>query len=376
MAAAKAEVHPDPNLLSAFTEKLLAKDERLRVMEHLAQCSDCREVVTLSIPEFEPATAIAAVQARSPWLAWPVLRWGTLAACVVVVGVGVMLHHLRQENAQPLVAARQVVTVPESRTTPEVRAVQPSGTELGPNVGSRPLPEARRDTATASVEKLPEASSYANLAAPRARTSTAAPALSAKMAIPQLRNQARLPELSQVAPSANPAESADVTANSELAELMPGRAKDAIQAPRAFNPAPGMTGETLGPGEIASNNANDSLLPTTPNLTPRWTLSADGTLQRSLDSGRSWKTITVSNRTIFRALAANGLDIWVGGSGGALYHSSDAGEHWVRLQPVANGESLAADIIGVEFTDILHGKVTTSQETWTTADCGQTWEKQ
>jgi photosystem II stability/assembly factor-like uncharacterized protein len=113
------------------------------------------------------------------------------------------------------------------------------------------------------------------------------------------------------------------------------------------------------------------------NLIPRWTLSSDGTLQRSLDSGMTWETIPVSSQTIFRALAANGLNIWVGGAAGALFHSSDAGEHWTQVRPMVNGETLVDDIIGVEFRDALHGKLTSSIEgIWITADAGQTWQKQ
>jgi photosystem II stability/assembly factor-like uncharacterized protein len=115
----------------------------------------------------------------------------------------------------------------------------------------------------------------------------------------------------------------------------------------------------------------------TASLAPRWTLSADGTLQRSLDTGATWQTIVVSSNTVFRALAANDLDIWVGGSAGALFHSSDAGEHWTQVRPVASGAVLEDDIVGVEFTDTLHGTLTSSaEETWITADAGQTWHKQ
>ena len=133
--------------------------------------------------------------------------------------------------------------------------------------------------------------------------------------------------------------------------------------------------DTVEVSGAAVSVASDAVIST--NLAPRWTLSSDGTLQRSLDSGGTWQTIRVSNNTIFRALAANGLDIWVGGSAGALFHSSDAGRHWTQVRPVANGETLSDDIIGVEFTDLVHGKLTTSNaETWTTADAGQTWERQ
>ena len=84
----------------------------------------------------------------------------------------------------------------------------------------------------------------------------------------------------------------------------------------------------------------------------------------------------VANHVVFRALAANGSDIWAGGAAGALYHSSDAGQHWVQVNPTADGNSLTGDIVTVEFSDAAHGKLTTStRETWTTADAGDTWQK-
>ncbi len=109
---------------------------------------------------------------------------------------------------------------------------------------------------------------------------------------------------------------------------------------------------------------------------PRWTLSGDGVLQRSLDSGKTWQTIRVASNVVFRALAANDSDIWVGGAAGALYHSSDAGQHWIQAHPVAEGKVLTADIVTVEFIDAQHGTLTTAnRETWTTIDAGDTWQK-
>ena len=100
-------------------------------------------------------------------------------------------------------------------------------------------------------------------------------------------------------------------------------------------------------------------------------------MQRSLDSGRTWQTVPVASHLILRALAANGLDIWVGGEAGALFHSPDAGQHWAQVLPIANGQPFAGDIVGVEFSDGLHGKLTSSnREIWITSDAGQTWQKQ
>ena len=109
---------------------------------------------------------------------------------------------------------------------------------------------------------------------------------------------------------------------------------------------------------------------------PRWTISSDGSLKRSLDAGKTWQKITVDDHAPFRAVSALGPDVWVGAAGGVLYHSGDAGEHWTRIRPAVNGSSLTADIVSLEFTDTQHGKLTTvNGETWTTTDAGQTWQK-
>ena len=112
-------------------------------------------------------------------------------------------------------------------------------------------------------------------------------------------------------------------------------------------------------------------------LNPRWTLTAQGTLQQSLDGGITWRRIQVSNGQVFRAVAAAGQSIWLGGKRGVLFHSSDAGQHWTQIQPTAKLSLPTSDIIGIEFEDYQHGKLTTaSNESWTTSDAGQSWEKQ
>ena len=54
---AKPGVHPDPDLLTAFAEKSLNDRERAHVLQHLVECADCREVLSLAMPEIEPALA-------------------------------------------------------------------------------------------------------------------------------------------------------------------------------------------------------------------------------------------------------------------------------------------------------------------------------
>ncbi len=143
---------------------------------------------------------------------------------------------------------------------------------------------------------------------------------------------------------------------------------------------------------------------------PRWAISATGALQRSFDQGQTWQTVDVNANPlganaaslqisakasrvkakdadkalkqsaaplIFRALATNGADVWAGGSAGALYHSQDAGNHWIRVVPASAGTALSGDIVSLEFPDPQHGELSTSTpEVWTTTDAGQTWQKQ
>jgi len=134
---------------------------------------------------------------------------------------------------------------------------------------------------------------------------------------------------------------------------------------------------------------------------PRWSISSAGSLQRSFDRGTTWQVVDVNaspvdvasatsiqivgktsrvrkvRSPVFRAVAATGIDVWAGGSEGALYHSLDAGDHWIRVMPTSSGAVLTGDIVSLEFADMGHGKVSTSTaEVWTTSDAGQTWQRQ
>ena len=100
-AADKAGVHPDPDLLTAFAERSLTERERVQVLQHLGGCADCRNIVSLAMPEdVAPPVPGVSQAARSRWLGWPVLRWGALGACVIVVGTAVTLHYDRQSEPQ------------------------------------------------------------------------------------------------------------------------------------------------------------------------------------------------------------------------------------------------------------------------------------
>ena len=315
----------------------MEKRERVQVFEHLAQCTDCREIVSLSTAP-EIASNVSTVPVNPGWLSWPVLRWGALAACVLVVGAAVTLRHKQEARPPASIAGEKPAVemqlpVPNSAIEKKVVSLQAPDSEAQTTLQAKQIPN-RQNTVTAT---------------PAGENGAAA--------------------------AGRPVEMADARTASPFAEMVPGRAKTAPEESQNAQAENENGGPLTRNRNMAAKRSTSGTL-FSPNLIPRWTLSADGTLQRSLDSGTTWQTIPVSSQTIFRALAADGLEIWVGGADGALFHSSDAGQHWTQVRPVVDGEALEDDIIGVEFTDILHGKLTTSsEETWTTADAGQTWRK-
>jgi hypothetical protein len=394
-STANAGAHPDPNLLTAFAEKSLGERERVQVMDHLAQCFDCREAATLANLALEPAPVATSSPARPVWLSWPVLRWGALAACVVVVGAAVTLPSFKRAKMETYSAASQ--TAPAQKPAAENELDSNRSTD---KLEAQPSPPATREKAPAPIlaKQLDQAAAGKGSASTRsavtpsneeqaARTSpkrvpAAAPPLAAKSDGLVLKESDKKDrdEASAVltAKTANEVVTVEAksAASSEAAEVALDKAKDAPQKLQAAEPASG--GTALIGRKVAEVTASENVavFRNRAQLTPRWTLNAEGALQRSLDAGKTWETIPVADKLNFRALATVGFDVWLGGSGGALYHSSDAGAHWRPVKPAANGQVLSADITTLEFTDAQHGKlVTTNQETWITADGGRSWQK-
>lgn len=322
MAMAKAsDAHPEANLLNAFAENGLEARERERVLAHLSRCGDCRMVVTLAQPEVEETQAVVSVARSRGWLHSAAFRMGLGVVCLAIVGSGITSHYLgsvhRRESERPAVA----MSVPASGSAPYAAPA-----EVASNVPAESL---KADTRT-------------QLAATLAR------------------------------PSAKKA-----PVNTMALMLIPGRAKAATEQSATADVASNFAanGPMAAPEAKVSAAAPASLSLQTSLLAPRWTLSSDGSVQRSFDAGKSWETIVVAENQTFLAIAAFEQSVWLGGADGVLYHSADAGQHWTQVKPAADGEALSDDIIGVEFSDAHHGRVTTASGTWTTEDAGLSWQR-
>jgi photosystem II stability/assembly factor-like uncharacterized protein len=102
---------------------------------------------------------------------------------------------------------------------------------------------------------------------------------------------------------------------------------------------------------------------------------ARSSLAKAKDSAKADKD--GNGAMVFRAVAANGMEVWAGGSAGQLYHSTDSGNHWSKVVPSADGAVLTGDVVTLDFLNAQHGRVSTStSEVWITSDDGLTWQKQ
>jgi hypothetical protein len=393
--AANPGDHPDADLLTAFAEQVLAKQERLAVLEHLAQCSECREIVSVAQPEIrEPQ---AELSFRKPFsLRSPMLRWGALAVCVVVVGATVTTRHLSRKRAGTFAAKAPTPGAADALPQTFDLKTDDLAAKLEPQSPKRELALPRRFAKQNTRAAAAADSKALGVSAERARTvkkessssaemvaAAPSPTLLSKMADQEHQNKIARDDLpAEAAKSGNEAATSEtvmVEASApsvEVADATPGKAKEAKDS-RMKAPAAGAgTGGNVAP--LVANKMAESRdefnLPV--NLIPRWNLSPQGRLQRSLDGGKRWETIPLSDKAVFRAVAVVGPEIWVGGDAGSLYRSLDSGQHWTQVRPTLNGESLTADIIGIEFTDSHRGKLTTSDhENWITSDAGQTWSR-
>ena len=446
--------HPDADLLTAFAEQSLAESERARVMDHLARCGDCREVLSLALPAMElvavaaSSTPASTTPARSRWFTWPVLRWGVAAAGIIALAsIGVVQYRQRQQNhtlvsslasrnettaapqpplPQPAPAyevqesvrqaekekqaqiekqareqnwalsnradnsAENMLVRPTNPASPEARAmrVAPSGTSAGGRIRSG------------------SAGGVAPKVAPSAPSNTFAIANASKSATPQAAAKpAARTTAAQSAEASSSSQTVEVQ-ESQAAPLTPtakAQASDQLDEKQKELPSQSDSSKSLsvlkGKNVAAAKSASGT------RRIPRWSISADGALQRSLDDGKTWLDVNVNSELpsgaskmavtaepenrkkkvqaqpspspVFRAVSAQGAEVWAGGSAAMLYHSADYGAHWTRVLPFSSGAALTGDITSVEFSDPQHGRVLTSAgEVWITADDGQSWRQQ
>jgi hypothetical protein len=307
--------HPGPDLLAAFAERGVSASERDILLQHLAACSGCREILYAAAPEFSNAQTAYSAAPRRPRLAF---RWATLAASVIIVGSVIATNRGRFTRHSP----------------PTIAEIAPAGNS-------------------------------ANETAPRAISST--PPSERLAGSSQMRNPAKFqPPLKHM--TAKPQAGLQFDESGEVhfaaAPAAPARSSGADTAAKVSPPQAQSQMNSLRQADAAA----------VPSL---WKLSPDGSPLRSTDDARSWQVIPVQPGVHFRVVNTIGDEVWLGGSAGELFHSSDRGETWSKVEPAYAGAKLNSDIAGIAFRDAQNGALKTADgQTWTTSDGGKTWRLQ
>jgi hypothetical protein len=371
--------HPDANLLTAFLERTLTERERTQVLNHLAECVDCREIVALSLPAEAEAAEPARLPVRGGWSVRPLLRWGALAAVLgAVVVVAVLRQHPKSRVQTSPKNAPTTILAKASQTTPQAPQPLP------------PQPTSKVATQRTKRKSLEAAGEMAELkkpaAAPQARQRAT---LSAELGV-----RAQTPPAAQLrppAPAASPprySQSADFSAgvNTDLirAAAKPGGAVDQppvrVYDKKSIASEAGASMSTRAKAFQARFQAESFHSPLRSSVARTgalWTISPDGKVQRSDDGGKSWENVGVDVKVEFRAVQSNGKEIWAGGTGGALYHSSDGGATWTRVRLVSGAASSTETIVSINCCSPNLQQITVkaaSGQQWISDDGGQHWK--
>lgn len=383
-----ADPHPDADLLAAFAERKLSGWEREPILEHLAQCQQCRHVLSLaaeSAPQVvsgDPAPSVPAQHLRHPSR----LRWAAVAASLALVSAAGMLFYGRRAHRFPpaeMASAERHVAGSDLHVA---SATKPSTSEAPSTQQPRKLESltAKSQSAAQKIrEEVKSSLSFDGTKDVPKVAAEAAPfnrrALGKILQSPKTEptSPASPPSVLAFEPSKAatsrdkiPGEAIEVGGNAPVPLAASARTPKVKESSRAGNVQMGNTALT----ETSASVHGPTLMSDW--VTPQWTLSDDGLPQRSFDSGKTWEKVQVDHTTGFRALSAYGIDVWVGGPAGALYHSADFGLHWTRVAVVSGGDSLTSEIVRLDFSDGVHGTLTTSaDQIWITSDAGKTWQK-
>lgn len=85
--------HPDADQLSAFIEHALPAHEYQQTLAHLADCADCRTIVSLSLPPVDESPVLQAKPVRSSWFSGWNLAWPAAAAVLATLAIFVVHIH-------------------------------------------------------------------------------------------------------------------------------------------------------------------------------------------------------------------------------------------------------------------------------------------
>jgi hypothetical protein len=404
------------------------------------QAEEMRALPVAAGGEAEP-TSNPAKPAPRKIFAWPSLRWAALAAGIAVVGSVLLLRpgKLNQPSAGPQIASSAPPSTAAGALS--VAAANDGAASSGASPIATPLANERPGgSANSDVANLVIETPLTKDAAPRKftarRTLTPTPPLPAESAMLVAGNKtsslpakklANMPGAIALDDSAHlkatdgaAGQTTEVSAAAgELSVASPDAAlmaRNDAPAIEKAKPALQGTAQLNGSPVSGADQQQATGAATTPTIQGRamaklamsanatsaagfaqhdfarsnfaWAISA-GILQRSLDGGQSWQDNLHAERALL-CYASRSDEIWAGGQGGALYHSTDGGVTWVQVHPFAESRQLTADVSHIDLrypgtgsnnsgSNDTHAPSeivvsTSTKESWTSTDGGKSWK--
>ena len=367
--------HPEADVLTAFAEGTLLKRERTDLLQHLANCAECREIVHTSMdaaPEVLAEKKVSASPAGwgyRQWMPWAV---ALAASLVVVATVTVHRHSSKSESnksdyiakvEQPLPPTDQVrQTLPEAPK--KKTATRPGNAQQDNSIPAEDsrakqaeLQDAIRPRSLSATEFVPAAPEPQPAA--KDLQSAQMPAVQQETQTVQLAQGAAATQ-SAMAPAPPPPSSTSEVIREETLHGSLARKSAAAPAPAAK--------PSFIAGAISSNAAVAG-----PAALPHWRISPDGRVERQIGAG-PWEPMLALEPAKMRVVTVYGRTVWAGGDSPRLYRSTDNGATWSSVA-LPNKGTAPHSIAHILFTSPAAGMVEAEDGTqWTTTDGGTTWQ--
>jgi hypothetical protein len=400
--AQKEFLCPDAELLAAYHQKTLAREEMVATEAHLAACARCAEILAQlrsseAVMELaaEPATA-AVREAATPERATPISKsrswWlGTLVpagaiAAALLLWIGTTVLRTRPEqSAAPAAVADNRQEPAAGRDSSE--ALKSAEVEK-PVLEERTAPPAADQTLGPSERgNLREYSRRAAVPSPPGPVGAARPAQSPASPPASASGSRELPERRAAGQATAQAE---VSSEAPAAATVPAPSQPAnsvASAPPSESAAAAKARNQVAPALLEKKDAQDSEFSISAGFTAArtvpvriaapggrriWSVGNNGLILFSKDAGRTWMRQFAAVQSALTAGSAPSEEVcWIAGAAGTLLRTTDAGQHWQSVATPIDG-----DLGGVQAADAQHAAIwdLLHNTRYQTSDGGATWK--
>ncbi len=168
--------HPDADTLTAYVEQVLPAGERSQVVEHLAACDFCREIVALSLPALPEKTLVQTLPAPSRFWTFG-FRWaGALAVIAIAVALLIERPGHKEPEAQAPVAKLAEPPQADSANPPKAADSVPVE-NIAPAVIASEASRTSPSSSSSSTRRPPTSGSSSDVASLTSNSPTPMPRL-------------------------------------------------------------------------------------------------------------------------------------------------------------------------------------------------------